>query len=74
MTEYSNLFNWFNLNKEIIDDENNKFEVYEYFEEFPTSNIYINNINLNQKKQKIFTISYCKFGENIISFELNKKI
>ena len=73
LTEYSNLFNWFNLNKEINDDENNKFEVYEYFEEFPTSNIYINNINLNQKKPKIFTISYCKLGENIISIEHNKK-
>ena len=73
LTEYSNLFNWFNLKKENDVKENNKFEVYEYLEENPTLHIFINNINLYQQKPKIFTISYIKMGENIINIENNKK-
>ena len=72
-TEYSNLFNLFNLKKENDAKQNNKFEVYEYFEENPALYIFINNINLYQQKPKIFTISYNKMGENIISIENNKK-
>jgi hypothetical protein len=70
-TEYSNLFHWFNLDKE--KNNNHNFELFELFEEFPNSYIYINNINLSQKNRKIFTISYCKFGEKIISFEHNNE-
>ena len=71
-TEYSNLFNWFDLNKE-INENDIKFELFEFFEEIPNSHIYINNINLSQKKPKIFTVSYCKLGERIISLEHNNK-
>ena len=71
-TEYSNLFNWFDLNKEINEDDN-KFELFEFFEEIPNSHLYINNINLSQKKPKIFTVSYYKLGENIIIIEHNNK-
>ena len=70
-TEYSNLFHWFNLDKEI--NNNNNFEIFKIFEEYPNSHIYINNINLSQKNRKIFTINYCKLGEHIISFEHNNE-
>ena len=73
-TEYSNLFHWFNLDKENNNNnENNKFEIFEIFEDFSNSHIYINNINLTQKKRKIFTVSYCKLGEKIISIEHNNE-
>ena len=71
-TEYSNLFHWFNLDKENNGNDNN-FKIFELFEEFPNIHIYINNINLNQKNRKIFTVSYCKLGENIVSIEHNNK-
>ena len=71
-TEYSNIFCWYDLNKE-IDENNNKFQIFELFEELSNSHIYINNINLCQKKPRIFTVSYCKLGEKIISFEHNNK-
>ncbi len=69
-TEFSNLFHWFNLDKE--DNNNNNFELFEEFED-PNPHIYINNINLSQNNRKIFTISYCKCGEKIISFEHNNE-
>ena len=75
-TEYSSLFHWFKLDKDIDENEienKNNFEIFEIFEEFPNCHIYINNINLNQIKPKIFTISYCKLGENIITIEHNNE-
>ena len=71
-TEYSNLFHWFNLDKENNGNDNN-FKIFELFEEFPNTHIYINNINLNQKNRKIFTVSYCQLGEKIITIEHNNK-
>ena len=80
-TEFSNLFHWFKLDKKNIDNDidndnnnnDNNFEIFELFEEFPNTHIYINNINLNQKNRKIFTVSYCKLGEKIITVEHNNK-
>ena len=73
-TEYSNLFHCFYLDKDTNENENKKnFEIFEIFEEFPNSHIYINNINLSQKKPKIFSISYCKLGEKIVTIEHNNE-
>ena len=73
-TEYSNLFHCFNLDKDTNENENKKnFEVFEIFEEIPNSHLYINNINLSQKKPKIFTISYYKLGEKIVTIEHNNE-
>ena len=71
-TEYSNLFHWINLDKAKKGNQD-KFEIFEVFEELMNSHIYINNINLTQKKPKIFTVNYIKLGENIISIERNNE-
>ena len=71
-TEYSNLFHWINLDKEKNWNQD-KFEIFEVFEELMNSYIFINNINLTQKSPKIFTVNYIKLGENIISIERNNE-
>ena len=43
-TEYSDLFHWFNLDKEINLKENNNFEIFKFFDEYPNTHIYLNNI------------------------------
>ena len=72
-TEYSNLFHWYNLEKQIDISENNKFELFKFFDEYPNSLIYFNNIILANNKKKIFNISYLKLNEKVSLFEQNNE-
>ena len=67
-TEYSDLFHWFNLDKE-INEENNEFIIFKLFNEYPNNHIYISNISLINNKNKLFNISYIKLGEKTTYFE-----
>ena len=69
-TEFSDLFHWFNLDKNnLIKDNNNRFELFKFFDEYPNSHIYLNNIILTNNKKKLFNISYIKFNEKVSYFE-----
>ena len=68
-TEYSDLFHWFNLDKQILVNENDKFEIFKFFDEFPNSHIYLNNIIIANNKKKIFNINYLKLNEKVSYFE-----
>ena len=72
-TEYSDLFHLFNLDKQINLKENNKFEIFKFFDEFPNSHIFFNNIIITNNKKKLFNISYIKFNEKISYFEQNNE-
>ena len=72
-TEYSDLYHWFDLDKE-INEENNKFKIFKIFDEYPNSHIYLNNIILTNNKKRLFNISYIKLGEKVSYFEQNKKM
>ena len=67
-TENSDLFHWFNLDKE-INEENNEFIIFKLFNEYPNNHIYISNISLINNKNKLFNISYIKLGEKTTYFE-----
>ena len=66
--EYSDLFHWFKLDKE-MKDQNDEFITFKIFNEYPNNHIYISNISLMNNKKKIFNISYIKFGEKVTYFE-----
>lgn len=68
-TEYSDLFHWFNLDKQIFINENDKFEIFKFFDEYPNSHIYLNNIIIANNKKKIFNINYLKLNEKVSYFE-----
>ena len=68
-TEYSDLFHWFNLDKEINLKENNNFEIFKFFDEYPNTHIYLNNIIIANNKKKIFNINYLNIGEKVSYFE-----
>ena len=71
-TEYSDLYHWFDLDKE-INEENNKFKIFKIFDEYPNSHIYLNNIILTNNKKRLFNISYIKLGEKVSYFEQNNE-
>ena len=71
-TEYSDLFHWFDLDKE-KKEENGKFEIFKIFDEYPNNHLYLSNISLVNNKKKIFNISYIKFGDKITYFEHNNE-
>ena len=71
-TEYSDLFHWFDLDKE-QDEEKDKFEVFKIFDEYPNNHIHLSNISLANNQKKIFNISYIKFGDKVTYFEHNNE-
>ena len=60
-TEYSDLYHWFDLDKE-INEENNKFKIFKIFDEYPNSHIYLNNIILTNIKKS----QNLKFKKNCV--------
>ena len=68
-TEYSDLYFWFNLDKDENMKENNNFEIFKFFDEYPNNHIYLNNIIIANNKKKIFNINYLQLGEKVSYFE-----
>ena len=66
--EYSDLFHWFNLEKE-MNEQNDEFIIFKIFNEYLNNHIYISNINLKNNKTRIFNISYINLGEKVAYFE-----
>ena len=49
--------------------ENNNFEIFKFFDEYPNNHIYLNNIIIANNKKKIFNINYLQLGEKVSYFE-----